>query len=236
MRVLAIVQQADAGPGVFADAAAARGDELDEWLIAEGRRPPGRPARLRRGDGPRRRDERRRGGRAPLAGGQKALLRDLLARRIPLLGVCLGAQLVAEAAGRGRAGRRGRRSAGTRSSCTAAGARTRCSARLPRLQRLPVAQLRVQPLARGAVLAAQPGLPSGLPARRRRLGIQFHAEVSERRRAEWIDDYDADPDAVAIGLDPEALAAESSARIGAWNELGRGSATASSLAPRAGPV
>ena len=38
--------------------------------------------------------------------------------------------------------------------------------------------------------------------------IQFHAEVSERDALKWIADYESDPDAVAIGLDPEALAAE----------------------------
>ena len=37
----------------------------------------------------------------------------------------------------------------------------------------------------------------------------------------WIDDYRSDPDAVAIGLDPEALRAETRKRIAAWNELGR---------------
>ena len=45
---------------------------------------------------------------------EKALLRELLERHVPLLGVCLGAQLLAEAAGARRAGPAGRRSAGTR--------------------------------------------------------------------------------------------------------------------------
>ena len=51
--------------------------------------------------------------------------------------------------------------------------------------------------------------------------IQFHAEVTERDALKWIADYESDPDAVAIGLDPEALAAETRDRIGAWNEVGR---------------
>ena len=55
--------------------------------------------------------------RHPLARDQKALLAELLERGIPLLGVCLGSQLLAEAAG--AAPQRpapSRRSAGTRSS------------------------------------------------------------------------------------------------------------------------
>src|SRR5215510_1046608 len=98
MRVLAIVQEADAGPGVFADAAAARGDELEEWLMAAGE-PPGDPHGY---------------DAAMVFGGamnvdqedehswlrdQKDLLRALLANDVPLLGVCLGSQLLAEAAG-----------------------------------------------------------------------------------------------------------------------------------------
>ena len=48
MRVLAIVQEVDAGPGVFADAVAARGHELDEWMSGEGEiRPPIRRAMAR---------------------------------------------------------------------------------------------------------------------------------------------------------------------------------------------
>ena len=51
--------------------------------------------------------------------------------------------------------------------------------------------------------------------------IQFHAEVSEGDALKWIADYESDPDAVAIGVDPEALAAETREKIGAWNEIGR---------------
>jgi hypothetical protein len=37
----------------------------------------------------------------------------------------------------------------------------------------------------------------------------------------WISDYRSDPDAVRIGLDPEALRASTQAAIGAWNDVGR---------------
>ena len=44
MRVLAIIHQRDAGPGVFAEEIRERGVELEEWLIAEQPEPPGDPA------------------------------------------------------------------------------------------------------------------------------------------------------------------------------------------------
>jgi GMP synthase (glutamine-hydrolysing) len=52
-------------------------------------------------------------------------------------------------------------------------------------------------------------------------GIQFHAEVTAADLGDWIDDYQVDEDAVRIGIDPEALRAETEPRIGDWNRLGR---------------
>ena len=37
----------------------------------------------------------------------------------------------------------------------------------------------------------------------------------------WIEDYESDEDAVRIGIDPTALAIETEAKIGAFNDLGR---------------
>ena len=223
MRVLAIVQEADAGPGVFAEAAAARGDELDEWLIAEGGDPPADPHGYdavmvfggamnvdEEGEHPWLGDRE-----GPAAGAARG--RDAAARRLPRR----------PAAGRGGGGgAAARAAAGDRLATGRADrrrrARTRCSASLATaLQRLPVAQLRdAARRRRGAGRGATVCLQA------RRFGplawaIQFHAEVSEPTPLKWIDDYESDPDAVAIGLDPEALAAETRERIGAWNELGR---------------
>ena len=57
----------------------------------------------------------------------------------------------------------------------------------------------------------------GLPA----WGLQFHAEVTMRDLSSWLEEFGEDPDAVASGLDPEQLRAESEQRIAAQNELGR---------------
>jgi hypothetical protein len=56
-------------------------------------------------------------------------------------------------------------------------------------------------------------------------GIQFHAEVSRADAEHWIRHYDNDPDAIAAGIDPTALLAESDPKLDAWNQLGRDMAT-----------
>jgi GMP synthase-like glutamine amidotransferase len=220
VRALAIVQQADAGPGVFVEATAARGDELDEWLIAEGE-PPADPLgydAVMTFGGAMNVDQE---SEHPWLGDQKALLRGLLRSEVPLLGVCLGAQLLAEAAGE-EPRRADRPEIGWHPvELTGAGSED------PLLGSLPSAFDAFQwhsyemGLEDAEVLAR-----SDVCAQAVRFGpvawaIQFHAEVSEDDALSWIADYRSDPDAVAIGIAPEALAAETRERIVAWNQLGR---------------
>ncbi len=221
MRVLAIVQEADAGPGVFAEAAAARGDELEEWPIAEGGDPPSDPhgydgaivlgGAMNVGDV----EEH------PWLADQKLLLRALLVNEIPLLGVCLGAQLLAEAAGEGPRRARQPEIGWRRVERTGAGAEDPLIGSLPESFDAFQWHSYEMGIGGGAALARSP-----VCAQAARFGpvawaIQFHAEVSERDALKWTADYRSDPDAVAIGLDPDALAAEISEKIGIWNGIGR---------------
>jgi GMP synthase-like glutamine amidotransferase len=218
VRALAIVHQADAGPGVFVDSIRERGFELEEWNPVDGQPRPD----LARFDA-----AFTFGGAMNVTDGLPSLqeeqraLSELLENDTPLLAVCLGAELLAEAAGASVA---------------------RCSS--------PEIGWHMIELADGAamdpVLGAMPpriggfqwhsfgfDLPPGatplaaseicLQAFRlgTAWGIQFHAEVTLADAQHWIDDYRRDPDAIAIGLDPEALRAETRTRIGAWNDLGR---------------
>jgi GMP synthase-like glutamine amidotransferase len=221
MRVLAIVQEADAGPGVFAQAAAARGDELDEWLVPAGGDPPADPhgydAAIVLG-GAMNVDQE---GEHPWLADEKQLLRALLVNEVPLLGVCLGAQLVAEAAGK-EPRRAPRPEIGWhRVERTGAGAEDPLIGSLPEAFEAFQWHSYEMGIGGGEVLAC-----SDVCAQAARFGpvawaIQFHAEVSERDALKWIADYRSDPDAVAIGVEPEALAAETEEKIGAWNEVGR---------------
>ncbi len=223
MRVLAIVHQEDAGPGVFAEAITAAAGEVDNWLLPERREPPADPfgydAVLVLGGAMNVDQEEANGWLA----GEKALLRELLARERPLLGLCLGSQLLAEAAG-AEPRRASRPEIGWhRVELTPEGADDPLLAPLAPGAEVFQWHSYEFPLPPGAVPLAR----SEVCLQAARLGesawaIQFHPEVSAADARWWIEDYRSDPDAVAIGVDPVALGAETEAKIGAFNELGRG--------------
>jgi GMP synthase-like glutamine amidotransferase len=56
---------------------------------------------------------------------------------------------------------------------------------------------------------------------RRAWGVQFHPEVTGENLNGWLDGWENDQDAQGLGFDPEQIRAESRAKIGAWNDVGR---------------
>jgi GMP synthase (glutamine-hydrolysing) len=222
MRVLAIVHQRDTGPGVFGEEIRARGHLLDEWTIAERAEAPGDPlgydAVLTLG-GAMNVDE---GERHGWLAEESALLRELLRREVPLVGLCLGGQMVAAAAG-AEPGRAPRPEIGWhRVELTEEGADD------PLLGPLAPAFEAFQwhsyefPLPPGAVALAR----SEVCLQACRIGaaawaIQFHPEVGGADVRHWIEDYRSDPDAVRIGIEPGPLLAETEAKLAAFNQLGR---------------
>jgi GMP synthase-like glutamine amidotransferase len=222
VRALAIVHQRDAGPGVFADAFRARGVELDQWFRAESQSPPADPfaydAVLTFGGAMHADQEREH----PWLREEKSLLAELLDRRVPVLGVCLGAQILAEAAG-GAARRAPQPEIGWHAvEVTDDGARDPLLAPLaPSFEAFQWHSYEVTLPPDATVLARSPAC---LQAYRvdRAWGVQFHAEVSRADAEAWIEDYRSDEDAVRIGLDPEAFRERTHQAIGGWNAVGRG--------------
>jgi GMP synthase (glutamine-hydrolysing) len=145
---------------------------------------------------------------------------------VPLFAVCLGAQLLSEAAA----------APPRRSSAPEIGwyevELTRQGRDDPVMGPLAPAFTAFEwhsyecPLPAGAVpLAGSEMCLQAFRLGERAWAIQFHAEVSSADARSWIRDYDTDPDAVAAGIDPGKLWSESEPRLPAWNDLGKGLAT-----------
>jgi GMP synthase (glutamine-hydrolysing) len=230
VRVLSIIHEHEAGPGVFAEAAAARGDELEAWVPPEAPPPEleGFGAVLVFG-GSMHVDQEEAN---PWLPREKEVLRSVLEAGTPVLGVCLGSQLLAEAAG-GTARRASRPEIGWHAvelGPPAAGD--------PLLGPLPerfegfewhsyefTLPPGAKPLAHSDLCLQAYRIDGSGDSRAPSWGIQFHAEVTLEIVNRWLDDYREDGDAVRIGIDPERIRTESMGRIEAWNALGRGICT-----------
>jgi GMP synthase-like glutamine amidotransferase len=220
VRVLSIGHQRDAGPGVFADAVVAAGAELNQWWIAE-QAPPQEPSvydAVITFGGAMNVDQE---DAHDWLAGEKQLLRRLLDEQTPLLGVCLGAQLVSEAAG-GSPRRASQPEIGWFDvEVTAAGTADPLLAGLePGFEVFEWHSYECNPPAGAVTLARTPVCGQAFRFGPAAWGIQFHAEVTPQIVDGWIDDYRADPDAVRVGLDPDALRAASRERLEAQMALG----------------
>ncbi|MBS1680019.1 MAG: type 1 glutamine amidotransferase [Actinobacteria bacterium] len=222
VRVLAIVHQTDAGPGVFGDVIRERGGTVDQWMLPQSAGPPADPlgydAVLVLG-GSMNADE---GGRHGWIGTERGLVGRLLEQRVPLMGICLGGQMVAAAAG-AVPRRAARPEIGWHAvEVTEAGRQDPVLGPLaPRFEALQWHGYEF-PLPPGAMALAR----SEVCLQAARIGelawaIQFHPEVTAADALRWTADSATDPDAIRIGLDPTALALEIEAKIGAFNDLGR---------------
>jgi GMP synthase (glutamine-hydrolysing) len=143
-------------------------------------------------------------------------LRELLERPVPTLGICLGSQLLAQAAG-AWVGPVAKPEIGWHEVEL-----TEAAADDPVLSVLPSRFEAFQwhhyghELPAGAVgLAHSPASLQGFRLGESWWGVQFHPEVTELQLERWIDD-ESDPPP-----NPAGLRAETRERIGGWNELGR---------------
>lgn len=219
MRVLFVVHQEDAGPGVFADEAAERGWEPTEWRPPSDEPPPEAfDAVITFGGGMHVDQE----DRHPWLRTEKGFLRELLERGVPTFGVCLGGQLVAEAAG-AKVGKAERPEIGWHAVRLEEHARDD-----PLLRGFPgtfhAMQWHSYQFAnppRATALAVNGVGPQAYRVGESAWGIQFHAEVTAASVASWIERYKGDDDVREAGVDLEAVARETEERIGDWNAFGR---------------
>ncbi len=223
MRLLAIVHQPDAGPGVFLDTIRGRGAELHCWQPPEegplGCDPHDYDAVLTFGGAAHPDSE----AQHPWLAEEKALLGELLQRGVPLLGVCLGAELLAEAAC-APARRSIEPEIGwyTVERSEEASRDPLIGPLGPRFEALEWHSYECSPPAAATPLARSESCLQAYRLGETAWGIQFHAEVTLEDFERWVEDYRSDEAAVRIGANPSELLAGTRKRISTWNALGRG--------------
>ncbi len=224
MRVLTIIHEADAGPGVFLDAFSDSGATVDTWVPPEQADAPAPTAAYDAiftfgGSAHPDQDHEH-----PWLTTEKRFLADVLRERVPMLGVCLGAELVAVAEG-GTVRRIARPEIGWYDvTLTSAGLSDPVLGPLGgSFSALEWHSYEAALPARATALASS---DSSLQAYRigdHAWGIQFHAEVTSADFHHWLDTYTSfDDDAVESRIDADAIAAATDERIDAWNDVGRG--------------
>ena len=154
---------------------------------------------------------------------EKVFIREALEHGTPILGVCLGSQLLAEAAG-ARPHRMEEPEIGWYEiEITDAGAEDPLLGPLAPSVEVFEWHHYAAPLPPGGVELARS--PRSLQAFRiegkRAWGLQFHAEVTRENLFGWLDAWEGS-EAAQTALDPDAIRAASERRIEAQNEVGRG--------------
>jgi GMP synthase-like glutamine amidotransferase len=226
MRVLALIHEPPPCAGVFAEVAASRGDEVEEWSLASGK-PPSHPL-----------DEY---GAVWLFGGvvntheeddhpwlreENLLIRSFLERGTPMLGVCLGGQLIAKATS----------APVTRAPVPEIGFHevwlTRQATDDPlfgwlpeRIMTLQWHYYRFEVPAGGVTLAANTVCPQAYRLGELAWGLQFHPETTREDWLRWIGEWDSMSGVDRTGFDPDLLREETELYMDGWNELGRELAT-----------
>ena len=216
MDILSLVHGEDARTELFGPLVAEAGHRLEEWSF-ESKAPPPRPLDTYRavlvfggamhGD----QDDSH-----PWLREELDWLQTLLERAVPTLGICLGSQLLAHAAGAWLGPLPEPEIGWSEVELTEEGSADPVLSALP--PRFEAFQWHHygHGLPEGAVaLATNPAALQGFRLGDACWGVQFHPEVTEPQLGRWIaDESDPPPD-------PERLRVETRERIGRWNELGR---------------
>ena len=217
MRVLSLVHQWDASSGVFADVVAEAGYELVERNVAEAGVPEERFGAVLVFGGAMHVDQEERHG---WLRDENAYLRSLVEDGVPVLGVCLGGQLLARALG-AHVRRMPSPEVGWREvELTPEAAGDPVFAGLPeRFDSFQWHSYAFELPADGVLLARNERCRQAFRAGEAAWGLQFHAEVTPAIVAGWIDS--SSPEDEDGPIDAERLRTDTDRHIGRWNELGR---------------
>ncbi len=218
MRVLSIVHEptSTGGGGLFEDLVVQRGDRLDRCVMSSSSARPDAPDRydaIMVFGGAMHPDQ---DAEHPWLADEAAFIREALDQEVPLLGVCLGAQLIARAVG-AKVGPAARGEVGWHEvRLNAAGCRDPLIGVLP--PRIDAFQWHYYSfeLPTGAeLLAESDSAPQAFRLGERTWGVQFHPEVTRHMLDFWFVEGEAElPDPVSVRRETNAL-------LGTWNEQGR---------------
>jgi GMP synthase-like glutamine amidotransferase len=149
-------------------------------------------------------------------------IRSLLADGVPTLGVCLGSELLAHAAG-WPVVRLARSEIGWHDVelTPAAVGDPVLGGAPPRFPAFQWHSYAAEPPEGTAVLAVSPACAQAYRIGERAWGIQFHAEVNQASIEYWLDDGEDGEDAREVNLDIADVRERTIREIADWNDLGR---------------
>ena len=218
MRVLSVVHEptSTGGGGLFEEVVVARGDKLERCVMPETTMGPDAAESydaIMVFGGAMHPDQ---DAEHPWLADESAFLREAIDREVPLLGVCLGAQLIARAAGAG-VGRARRDEVGWHVvEPNAAGREDPVLGVMPpRFEAFQWHYYNFELPAGAQLLAENDAARQAYRLGERTWGVQFHPEVTRHMLDHWFVEGEAElPDPAAVRRDTEQY-------LGAWNDCGR---------------
>jgi GMP synthase (glutamine-hydrolysing) len=216
VNVLAVIHGESVRSGVFGDVVLERGHMLEEWSLAWGKplpRPLDSYGAVLVFGGAMHADQ---DDHHPWLREENFFLERLLDLHIPVLGICLGAQLLAKAAHASVGPAREFEIGWLPVELTAAGVDDPLLGRLPQTFEAFQWHYYEHGIPAGGIELARNGVcTQAFRLGESAWGVQFHPEVTLAQVESWIKDE------VGLPVDAGSLLAETRQRIGDWNALGR---------------